>query len=336
MYTPYIPQTEAMFRAIAEKRELNSRGTGIGLGLIGMVALPVILTLGLSIPLEALGLMDPEKYSSAYNFMPPKIYYIYYALLYLSMVLVPFLIVALPFRMKAKEIFPMSRRVPSKTLLLAALAGLSCCLVANAVTTGWCGVLESVFGVVSEPGELPMDNAVSSRVMYFCIYAILPALAEEIAFRGVVFGLLRPYGKTIAVVGSAFVFGIMHGNLLQIPFAFIGGLFFGYLLAETGSILPCVLLHFCNNGLSVIQMFLVKDLPEAAAEHVAYGMMILTLVVGVVCLILLLKRNPRLFRMEEEPGVLGNKEKFRAMALNPAMVVAYVIIGLEMLVSMRF
>jgi membrane protease YdiL (CAAX protease family) len=280
--------------------------------------------------------VNPEKYTSAYNFMAPEVYYIYYALLYLSMVLVPFLIVALPFRMKAKEIFPVSRRVPGKTLLLAALAGLSCCMVANAVTTGWCGVLESVFGVVSAPGELPMDSALHARVMYFCIYAVLPALAEEIAFRGVVFGLLRPCGKMIAVVGSAFVFGIMHGNLLQIPFAFIGGLFFGYLLAETGSILPCVLLHFCNNGLSVIQMFLMNDLPESMAEHIAYGMMILTVALGIVCLILLLKRNPRLFRMEEEPGALSNKEKFRAMALNPAMVVAYVIIGLEMLFSMQF
>ncbi len=336
MYTPYMPQTEMNLRAFAEKRELSSRGAGIGLGLLGMTSLPLILSVAVSLPLKWMGLMDPEKYPAAYDYMPPEVYYIYYALIYLAMVLLPFLIVALPFRMKVKEVFPLSRRVPGKTLLLAALAGLSCCLVANAVTTGWCGVLEGIFGVVSEPGELPMDSAVSSRVMYFCIYAVLPALAEEIAFRGVVFGLLRPYGKVIAVVGSAFVFGIMHGNLLQIPFAFIGGLFFGYLLAETGSILPCVLLHFCNNGLSVLQMFLIRDLPEAAAEHAAYGMLTLTLVLGIVCLILLLKQNPRLFRMEEEPGVLSNKEKFRAVALNPAMLVAYVIIGLEMIATMQF
>ena len=197
-------------------------------------------------------------------------------------------------------------------------------------------MLEAIFGIVSVPGELPLDRSLSSRVLYFCIYAILPALAEEIAFRGVVFGLLRPYGKTIAVVGSAFIFGIMHGNLLQIPFAFIGGLFFGWLLAETGSILPCMLLHFCNNGLSVVQMFLQTDVPGEVMNHVSYGMMILTLAVGIVCLLLLLRKYPGLFRMQEEPGVLTNAEKFRAVALNPAMIVAYLLIAVEMIASMTF
>lgn len=339
MYTPhtsYQLYTEENLRIFAEKRELSNRGAGIGLGLLGMTAVPVVLVILAELLMRPAGLIDVQKYSEQYSYMRPDVYYIYYSVLYLCMILVPFLIIAPFFRMKAGEIIPLKRRVPGGTLLLAALAGLSCCLVANAVTTGWCGVLEGIFGIVSAPGELPMDGAVSSRVMYFCIYAVLPAIAEEIAFRGVVFGLLRPYGKTIAVVGSAFVFGVMHGNLLQIPFAFIGGLFFGYILAETESILPCMLLHFCNNGLSVLQMFLVTDLPEAAAEHIAYGMLILTVALGIFCLVLLLRKNPRMFRMEDEPSALSNKEKFRTVALNPAMLIAYMVIGVEMLLSMQF
>lgn len=343
-YEPGCPsgQSEDMlqhgfFRKASERRELKQRGLGVGLALIGMVIFPVIISTAGYFLMETLGFVDMAKYSSDYMYMKPEVYYLYYAALYLGMVLLPFVILIPSFRMSVKDVCPLGRTVPGKTQMLAAVSGLAVCMVSNTVTSGWCTMLEGVFGVVSVPGELPMDDSFVSRVLYFSLFAILPPIAEELAFRGVVFGLLRPYGKTIAVVGSAFVFGIMHGNLLQIPFAFLGGLFFGYLVAETGSILPAVILHFMNNGMSVVQEFLLADLPENVSDHLMYIFFIAVIIVGCISLLELMRRNKNLFRMEEDrDSKLSNTEKFRAFACHPAMIVSYLIIGLEMIMAMKF
>ncbi len=80
----------------------------------------------------------------------------------------------------------------------------------------------------------------------FLYTTILAPVFEEIFFRGAVLRHLQPYGKRIAILGSAFLFGIFHGNLYQIPFAFYIGLFYGYTAVEY-SIFWSMLLHMINN-----------------------------------------------------------------------------------------
>ena len=46
--------------------------------------------------------------------------------------------------------------------------------------------------------------------------AILAPVAEELMFRGWILRSLRPYGKRFAVLGSAVLFGIFHGNRLNL------------------------------------------------------------------------------------------------------------------------
>lgn len=335
-YGAFSPEQEQMLCRHRERYELRRRGMGIGLGLLGMNILPFILsTLGGQL-MNLLGLVDAGKYEAAYSYMQPEVYYIYYAVLYLAMILVPFMVLVPVFGMDREEVFPLAhRKIPTRTMLLASVAGLAVCMVANLITVGWCTVLEGVFGIVSAPGELPLDDSIASRVMYYALFAILPPIAEEISFRGVVFGLLRPYGKTLAVVGSALAFGVMHGNLQQIPFAFLGGLFFGYLVAETGSIVPTIVLHFLNNSLSVLQEFALTDLSEDGSTHVLYLMFIAAVLVGIGALVLLMRQNKKLFRMEEDrTTALSNGAKCRAVFCHPAMLAAYGMIVLNMVAEM--
>ena len=84
------------------------------------------------------------------------------------------------------------------------------------------------------------------------LMALLPAVCEELAFRGFVFGgLLRENGKLRAVVITAIMFGASHGVLQQSIAATIMGLMIGWIALKTGSVLPCILVHFTNNALSV-------------------------------------------------------------------------------------
>lgn len=84
------------------------------------------------------------------------------------------------------------------------------------------------------------------------LMALVPAICEELAFRGFIFGgLVRERGKLRAVVLTAIMFGISHGVLQQSIAASIMGLALGWITLRTGSIIPCILIHFTNNALSV-------------------------------------------------------------------------------------
>jgi sodium transport system permease protein len=99
--------------------------------------------------------------------------------------------------------------------------------------------------------QLLPDSFSLAEALFFV--AVLPAICEEIAFRGVLLqGLYRKLSPamTLLVVGA--VFGIFHVALFRIlPTAFLGVLLGGLVLL-TGSLLPAILWHFIHNALGVL------------------------------------------------------------------------------------
>ncbi|MEM9643672.1 MAG: ABC transporter permease subunit/CPBP intramembrane protease [Planctomycetota bacterium] len=84
------------------------------------------------------------------------------------------------------------------------------------------------------------------------LMAFVPAICEELAFRGFIFGgLVRGNGKLRAVLVTAVMFGISHGVLQQSIAATCMGLLLGWVALKTGSVIPGMLIHFANNMLSV-------------------------------------------------------------------------------------
>ena len=87
----------------------------------------------------------------------------------------------------------------------------------------------------------------TSKTLSMFLYAgIFGPVIEEIIYRGFLMKSLQKYGKTFAILVSAAVFGLMHGNPLQSIFAFMVGLVFGYAALEY-SIYFSILLHVLNN-----------------------------------------------------------------------------------------
>ena len=87
----------------------------------------------------------------------------------------------------------------------------------------------------------------TSKTLSMFLYAgIFGPVIEEIIYRGFLMKSLQKYGKTFAILVSAAVFGLMHGNPLQSIFAFMVGLVFGYAAMEY-SIYFSILIHVLNN-----------------------------------------------------------------------------------------
>ena len=93
------------------------------------------------------------------------------------------------------------------------------------------------------------------------VIAIVPAICEELAFRGFILSGFRHIGyKWRAIVLSAFFFGIIHGVLQQSLLACLVGVVLGYLAVQSSSILPCMVFHLAHNSLAVLNCRLTPAL----------------------------------------------------------------------------
>lgn len=100
--------------------------------------------------------------------------------------------------------------------------------------------------------SLPVDN-VGWLLLSIVILAALPAIFEELVFRGILLNSLRNgVGDTSALFLSAFLFAIMHGNIQQFFYPFVLGLVLGWIAMRTGSTFSSMLVHFLNNTITII------------------------------------------------------------------------------------
>ncbi len=116
--------------------------------------------------------------------------------------------------------------------------------------------------------------------------ALLPALTEELFCRFIFLPRISAYSKSGAVFVSALFFSFMHGNILQIPYALIAGIFLGALTLATCSALPAIVFHLINNAASVLLYFY----QDTVLPTVLLWTLIGGVVVSVVCIILFRRR----------------------------------------------
>ena len=143
-----------------------------------------------------------------------------------------------------QEILAKERPMKGRTFLCFLLF----CMGAQMASSLWIMALELLMMPLGK-SVMPVLESVtgSSDTFSMFLYAsVLAPVWEELLFRGFLLRALRPYGKRFAILGSALLFGLFHGNLLQAPYAILMGLLFGYVTVEY-SIGWSILLHMFNN-----------------------------------------------------------------------------------------
>ena len=158
-----------------------------------------------------------------------------------------------------QEVLPLLRKsAPPQYFLLAAGGA----VVTYAMASGITAVLVKYAGLRTLSYREPFDEAnlgMGWQVLSICVQ---PAVFEELAFRGVLFGALaRVLGNSEALLVSALMFAILHLSMPSLPHLFVLGLALGWLRIRTGSLFPCVLLHFTHNLLVVISEQFGRWLP---------------------------------------------------------------------------
>lgn len=136
----------------------------------------------------------------------------------------------------------------------------------------------------------PMSDPNLSLFKLVAVFALLPALCEELAFRGFILSGFSRNGRTgVAIVFSALLFGVMHMIPQQVFNAFLLGLVLGLLALRSGSLLPGILFHFVNNALGVLSERIPADtFDSGVASWVASvdeGGILFSIPILLVCLV---------------------------------------------------
>lgn len=103
------------------------------------------------------------------------------------------------------------------------------------------------------------------------IMALIPALGEEMTFRGVLQQSLTRSIRNphIAIVISAALFSFVHFQFYGFMPRMFLGILMGYMFYSTGSLWTSILMHFLNNGIIVVLYFLkAKNVIDVDLEHV--------------------------------------------------------------------
>ncbi|MCQ2129376.1 MAG: CPBP family intramembrane metalloprotease [Bacteroidaceae bacterium] len=164
-----------------------------------------------------------------------------------------------------------------------------CCLLALSTLFPSMKLIEC--GPEMPADQLEMLEKLMQSFVGFLFVGILAPVVEELVFRGVILKhllLTRKFanGHWLAIAITAALFGLAHGNLAQMPHAFLLGLLLGWLYYRTGSILPSIALHLTNNVTAVVLYQIYPD-PDAklidyfGSDWVVYAVIAASLIIMV-------------------------------------------------------
>lgn len=302
------------YRKEKERKALRKAGSLCGIALLGYVLIQNVMSLAV----QAVGLW--EKYTTDTFFQcGMDIFFTF------GGVLLPFVIInrIMKKHTGVKEALVFERRVGIGSFFTAVIAGSGLCMAANIVSSVFIGIM-SAFGFTLSSPDVPMPEGTEGFLLSFVRVVAVAAMAEELSLRGVVMGNLKKYGDVFAIGASAVLFAIMHGNLVQAPFALMAGFTIGYFTVKTGTLWTGVLIHGANNFISLALSYLLETAGDDAGTLV-YAAVIYGLgFIGVISAFAF-KRKTRNIRFYEGDTILSPGEKISGFFLNIPMISAFLL-----------
>lgn len=117
-------------------------------------------------------------------------------------------------------------------------------------------------------------GSLSRNVLGVITISLIAPLLEEVLFRGAIQGyMMRRYNPWVAILCAALVFGIFHLNPVQMVYATLMGLVFGWIYYRTGSLLSVIVGHVLNNSIAALTLQFFPEGEVAPVVNVAVSPM---------------------------------------------------------------
>lgn len=165
-------------------------------------------------------------------------------------------------------------------------------------------------GMDSKNGEM-VALGMSDSIYAAIAFAILPAILEELLFRGVVRAEYSKYGGAATVIMSSLLFALLHFSPVRLPLYLFTGIILALTAGAANSILPTVIIHVINN---LFVLYFEKYIYRIAGKH-SGGLVLLTFIVVLAVLlsaIMFFGRAEKLYRefaVSNRPSPLIKKVK---------------------------
>lgn len=165
----------------------------------------------------------------------------------------------------------------------------------------FCNIITSFF-YTNNVGDIMQSLSAIPAFLFLIIFAVSPAIGEEIIMRGVVLDGYKKCSIHKAALINGLLFAILHFNMPQFLYAFFLGSLFSYLVYYTGSILSSMLVHFIFNAFSAVSFLIITKLTslfpnevntliEGNSAVISFGFsdLIYSFFIAMVCLIIILE-----------------------------------------------
>ena len=239
---------------------------------------------------------------------------------------IPFILVFKANNQRISDLVPLKKPLGNKTAIF--FIGLSVCAFAN-IANSFCGQLFGSLGIDYNVDYGDNPSGFFGFLLSLIATAVVPPLVEEFACRGIILGCLRRFGDGFAVLISAILFGLMHGNFDQMPFAFMVGLALGYIVVKTDSLWIAVAVHAANNFISVAFEYLLAGLSQNAQNLIYSLYLMAALILGVIGAVLFSDREGFNFKKSDTESSL--KQKIKWFFTSPVIIIFAVLCVLESL-----
>jgi len=190
---------------------------------------------------------------------------------FLGLIIIPMLLL----RRQGQSIVTMVRQPIYLQVVVLVMAIVVSFIVADSIFIEWnqnLNLPESMAGVEqwmksTEEGLAKLTEYMTSFestgqfITALLVIAVLPAIGEEIVFRGIIQQELFRSSKNIhlSIWLSAFIFSAFHLQFYGLVPRMLLGALFGYLYYWSGNLTMAMLAHFVNNGFAVIGMYLYQQ-----------------------------------------------------------------------------
>jgi len=133
-------------------------------------------------------------------------------------------------------------------------------------------VISDLLGIsITDPVEALVMSDIPMPAL-FVLTVLLAPFFEELFFRKLLIDRMNVYGQGTAIIATAVMFGLFHGNLSQFFYAMALGLVFGYIYVKTGKMRYTVCLHMIVNFWGgIVSGSLVTDESVSALINGGYG-----------------------------------------------------------------
>lgn len=139
----------------------------------------------------------------------------------------------------------------------------------------------------------------SGLIMVLSLAAV-PAILEELVFRGIIMREYRMGGSLFSMLMSALLFAFVHFDILQFPIYFVSGLILAWLVFLTKSVWASVIAHFVYNVFALFWEKYVWLFSSNPDSDILFWLILIAVLL--VCAFFFLSFAERLLRSHAERG----------------------------------